>query len=558
MDASGNIVTSDNSTTVTASESSAGTPLKGTVTVTAKNGIVTFTDLAFEKAGAFHLQFTSQPALTSALSNTITVSPASASKLIFVQQPTNASAGATITPAVTVQLKDAFDNDVPHSGTSVTISLSSGTGTLSGTTTRNTNGSGLATFNNLKISSAGDKVLTASANGLTAAVSNTFTISAGAAVSLVIQTQPSPAATAGAPLNPQPVIAVVDAAGNIVTSDNTTTVTVQESSNSTQLQGTVTVKAVNGIVTFSDLSITKAGTYTLKFTSQPALTEVLSNNIVVSAAAPATLVFVQQPTNVSAGASITPPVTVQLRDAFNNDAPVGGVAVTMSLGSGNGTLAGTLTRNTGATGQVSFDNLSINASGQKTLTASSSNLRSATSDLFTVVAGSANQLSFVQQPGNTAAGVVLSPAVTVRIIDANGNTNLVDGTPITLTVASGDSLFGTTTRNTTQGVATFDDIQLRVAGQKTLVASSLGLPAITSSSFSVAAGPAARVVVETAANGAGSLLAAQTIASGSAITAYAITRDAYNNFVGNAAAGSWSLQNISGGVQPGDLSPRGG
>ena len=59
--------------------------------------------------------------------------------------------------------------------------------------------------------------------------------------------------------------------------------------------------------------------------------------------------------------------------------------------------------------------------------------------------------------------------------DANGNTNLVDGTPITLTVASGDSLFGTTTRNTTQGVATFDDILLKVAGQKTLVAASLGL-----------------------------------------------------------------------------------
>ena len=108
------------------------------------------------------------------------------------------------------------------------------------------------------------RFLTASASGLTAAVSNTFTISAGAAVSLVIQTQPSPAATAGAPLNPQPVIAVVDAAGNIVTSDNTTTVTVQESSNNTQVQGTVTVKAVNGIVTFSDLSLTKVGTYTFE------------------------------------------------------------------------------------------------------------------------------------------------------------------------------------------------------------------------------------------------------------------------------------------------------
>ena len=92
----------------------------------------------------------------------------------------------------------------------------------------------------------------------------------------------------------------------------------------------------------------------MKFTSQPALTEVLSNNVVVSAAAPAALVFIQQPTNVSAGASITPPVSLQLRDAFNNDAPVGGVAVTMSLGSGNGTLAGTAHAQYGRDGPGEF------------------------------------------------------------------------------------------------------------------------------------------------------------------------------------------------------------
>ena len=63
----------------------------------------------------------------------------------------------------------------------VTIALTSGTPTLSGTTTVNFAGNGTATYTNLQISTAGAKQLTASASGLTAAVSNTFTVIAARA-----------------------------------------------------------------------------------------------------------------------------------------------------------------------------------------------------------------------------------------------------------------------------------------------------------------------------------------------------------------------------------------
>src|SRR5262249_38573581 len=48
-------------------------------------------------------------------------------KLIFGQQPTNATAGVAISPAVTVMVEDAFGNVVTSDSSTVTLTLSSGT-----------------------------------------------------------------------------------------------------------------------------------------------------------------------------------------------------------------------------------------------------------------------------------------------------------------------------------------------------------------------------------------------------------------------------------------------
>ena len=71
--------------------------------------------------------------------------------------------------------------------------------------------------------------------------------------------------------------------------------------------------------------------------------------------------------------------------------------------------------------------------------------------------------------------------------------------------------------------------------------------------MTVAAGPSTKIRVETAANGSGAVVAAQSLASGSSLTVYAISRDASNNFVANVAADSWSLVSATGGVVAGDL-----
>ncbi len=82
-------------------------------------------------------------------SNAITITPGAAVKLVFVQQPSTADPNTSIAPPVTVQLRDTSNNNVAQAGVSVVMSLSSGTGIMSGTLTRATNASGLATFDDL-------------------------------------------------------------------------------------------------------------------------------------------------------------------------------------------------------------------------------------------------------------------------------------------------------------------------------------------------------------------------------------------------------------------------
>jgi hypothetical protein len=138
----------------------------------------------------------------------------SATQLALVQQPTDAVSGQDIAPAVTVQLEDSGGDPVAQAGVTIAMSLSSGTGTLSGTLSQATDASGLASFNDLSIDLVGSKELTASSGSLTAAVSDSFMITAGAAA-IISATGGNPQ---GALINTQfsqPLeVTVTDASGN--------------------------------------------------------------------------------------------------------------------------------------------------------------------------------------------------------------------------------------------------------------------------------------------------------------------------------------------------------
>jgi hypothetical protein len=109
------------------------------------------------------------------VSSSFTITAAAASKLAFVQAPpANPFVNTTISPAVTVQIQDAYGNSV--SSTGVTVTMAATGGSLSGGSTT-TNASGLATFSALKFgNSALNVTMTASSSGLTSITSSTLNV----------------------------------------------------------------------------------------------------------------------------------------------------------------------------------------------------------------------------------------------------------------------------------------------------------------------------------------------------------------------------------------------
>ena len=93
----------------------------------------------------------------------------------------------------------------------------------------------------------------------------------------VFTTQPS-GAVAGAPLTQQPVVTLVDANGNVVTGYNwwvDLVITPGTGASGAQLLGLAQIDAVNGVATFTDISIPNLGTdYTLTATDGSSISSI--------------------------------------------------------------------------------------------------------------------------------------------------------------------------------------------------------------------------------------------------------------------------------------------
>jgi len=167
------------------------------------------------------------------------------------------------------------------------------------------------------------------------------------------------------------------------------------------------------------------------------------------------------------------------------------------------------------------------------------------------------KLAFSQQPTSTVSGATITPAVTVEIQDASGNLVTIATSTVTLSLlnANGSTLGGTLSKAAVAGVATFDNLSVDKAGTGyALRANSGSLTEVDSDPFNISAGVAARVQVETAADGSGTIVPAQDVPAGSMISVYAVSRDAGGNFIANVQA-EWSFAYKTGGVADTDLAP---
>ncbi|WP_233261949.1 S8 family serine peptidase [Vitiosangium sp. GDMCC 1.1324] len=538
LDAVGVVATGYNGTaSFTSTDSAAVLPATATFTAGVASGLpVTFNTGGDQSITATD---TAAPGIKGTGSTFVTT----ATKLVFTTQPTNSTAGATFAPKVGLQDKDGKPVTTGSFNVTLAIANNAGGGTLSGTTTVAMS-AGVATFSGLSIDKVGTGyTLKATASGLTEATSSTFNITAATASKLAFVTQPS-TTVAGTSITPAVQVAVQDAFGNQVTSTASITLALSGGSAGTTLNGTVTAAAVGGIATFGNLSINKASTdYSLKATSGT-LSAATSSVFSVTASAPQRALITHQPSNVEAGAVITPAVQVSLYDQFGNLATQATNAVTVSLGyNTTGAALGGVTTANAVAGVATFDSLTVNRPGTNfTLVAGASGIYLDTSVGFDVHVGEAKRLVFISTPADKTA---VGSAFTVRVaVQDNAGNILSSSTPevtLSLVNAAGATLTGPTTATAVDGVATFSGLSVdKVGTGYALQADAAGLTSETSPAFSIVPG----------APGQGRLVFRNTLGNVSAGAALAPIEVEVQDALGNLLTDSTVQVTLSLGANP--------
>jgi len=175
--------------------------------------------------------------------------------------------------------------------------------------------------------------------------------------------------------------------GTVANATNPVTIALANNPGNATLSGTRTVNAVNGVATFSDLQINRAGSgYTLRATSGE-LSPATSSAFAVVSQNPSSLAITTQPSPTAvSGQRLQQQPVVQLRDSGGNDVAKAGIEIEASLQGSGGKLGGTLKVSSDASGSARFTDLRITGSGNYRLRFRASGLGSVESGTIKVTA----------------------------------------------------------------------------------------------------------------------------------------------------------------------------
>lgn len=305
-----------------------------------------------------------------------------------------------------VRVTDALGN--PVSGATVTFSVLSGGGTVTGATpTTNTNGE--AAVGSWRLGTTpGTNTLTATAPG-TVAVTFTATAEAGTGSGLEFNVAPPTTIASGAILAPAPVVQIVDAQGNPVAASGIP-ITISISSGGSLGGGALTRNTdANGRVSFVGVTASGAvGSYTLSFSGQGTpLTSPLSITAGAVSAAQSSLVLT--PATISAGGNTT--VTVTARDAAGN--PIANASVALSA----------------APGPDDFGDASLTTAGDGEASTTFSAAATGTQTISATITGP------IGGPVVESADLTVQAAATTTNIGSHNPSPSIRGDPVTVTFA---------------------------------------------------------------------------------------------------------------------------
>lgn len=264
----------------------------------------------------------------------------------FVQQPSTAVQNIAMSPAPTVELTENGSAFADGSDTvAIPLTLTTGSGTLSGGSASTSASTGIATYPALSVSLPGTgDVLTAGLTlnpGTTPATalslaSNPFNV--GSAVTqLAFSTAPASTVTAGGNAGASVVVQEEDVNGALVTTaGDTITLAVTGPGGYSK---TYTQAATAGVASFdlaaAQLTADGPYSYTASISTEPSVTDAIASETVGAAAAASVTVVSGSNQSAVIGAAFASPLTVKVEDQYNN--PVQGATVFFSApGSGAG------------------------------------------------------------------------------------------------------------------------------------------------------------------------------------------------------------------------------
>jgi uncharacterized repeat protein (TIGR03803 family) len=280
---------------------------------------------------------------------------------------------------------------------------------------------------------------------------------------LKFDSQPQGAQT-GKTIAPSVTVDVEDADGDLMTGDNSTiTLGLTGMPAGVTLGGTVSAQAVNGVATFSDLSVDTAGQYTLTATDG-SLAAATSGQFSIVTPVPH-VAFAQQPTTATAGVKFAQQVVIDLLGADNSlqtTAKPTKVTITTTDPNGKPFHFTSVAKK----GVATFKNISFKAAGSYTLSAVGGTFAQANSSAISVAPSAAKKMQFTTPPAATTHGTVF--IVQIELLDKLGNIATNDDSTVTIALAGktgGVTLGGTLTAAVTDGLATFSDLSIDTAGK---------------------------------------------------------------------------------------------
>jgi streptogramin lyase len=299
--------------------------------------------------------------------------------------------------------------------------------------------------------------------------------SASTATQVDISTQPPSGVTASQGFG---VVAVVKNASNQVDTyyNGPVTLSLGQNPGGSTSFGSPSATAVNGVATFTGLTLDQAGTGYTIVAASPGLTSKTSSPITVSLAATHLFFTSGPPGSVSAGTPF--PVTVAAEDPNGNiDTSFNGT-LTISLGNNPGSSTFTPITLGATAGVLTFPSLSLNNPGAGytfQVVDASGKLQAGATAGFNVTPQPATHLVFsADPPSPLVAGGTFS--LTVTALNDLGQTDTGDNSPVSLQLSggSGATLGGVVSMSLAAGMATFSGLAIDLAGQGDVIQATSG------------------------------------------------------------------------------------